>query len=71
MMKSPMDAAKTPDLDFRWDPDADRSGDSENAMPGPVKQRNLEDYFNFLSEVDPGQGAIKQPPELFNQKFTF
>jgi hypothetical protein len=70
-MKSSTGAAETPDLDFHWDPKAHEKGRVDNGVTGLRSKRNLEDYFSFLSDVDPAQDAIKQPPELFKKKFTF
>jgi hypothetical protein len=65
------EVTKIPDLDFHWDPIAYKLMEPEKAVVGSTAKRNIEDYFNFLSDVDPGRNSIKQPPELFNQKFTF
>jgi hypothetical protein len=43
----------------------------DKAAEKPLCHYNLEDYFSFLSGVEPADGAVKKPPELYLRKFTF
>ena len=71
MMKSSTDPTGMLDLDLRWDADARKISESSRPMADSQGRYNLEDYFSFLSDVEPARGTVKQPPELFRGKFTF
>jgi len=70
MKKSSTGQKAMVDLDLRWDADARKISKSSRPVADSNGKFDLEDYFNFLSDVDPGQNSIKQPPELFKQKFV-
>jgi hypothetical protein len=59
------------DLDLRWDADAWKASESSRPVADSNGRFDLEDYFNFLSDVEPARGALTQPAELFKERFTF
>ena len=67
-MKRPDQTRKPDDLCFTWDPKADRHAAIHPDLP--VKQRDLDDYFDFLMEVNPAKFAGIKKHEFCSEKFV-
>lgn len=68
-MKAPVDANKINELQFLWDSMADHMGNSHNKEP-LAEKHDLNEYFDFLREVNPSKSVEEKRPEFGTEIFT-
>ncbi|MBN2035780.1 MAG: hypothetical protein JW768_03475 [Chitinispirillaceae bacterium] len=68
-MKSPVDTNKNGELHFSWDPMADHTGNPQCKEP-LADRRDLNEYFDFLMEVNPSEFVGIKKTESCAEKFS-